>query len=158
MVEIGPGPGGLTRALLLEGARRVIAIERDARCLAALAEIANVYPDRLEVVAGDALAVDPAELVASGGAGTAAAPARIVGNLPYNIATLLLARWLEAEPWPPWFDRLTLMFQREVAERIVATPAERASSFNWRTGARLTIASRISSLRIMSSPTALRPW
>ena len=127
VVEIGPGPGGLTRALLLEGARRVIAIERDARCLAALAEIANVYPDRLEVVAGDALAVDPAELVASGGAGTAAAPARIVGNLPYNIATLLLARWLEAEPWPPWFDRLTLMFQREVAERIVATPAERAS-------------------------------
>ncbi|MBV8563880.1 MAG: 16S rRNA (adenine(1518)-N(6)/adenine(1519)-N(6))-dimethyltransferase RsmA [Methylobacteriaceae bacterium] len=167
VVEIGPGPGGLTRALLLEGARRVIAIERDARCLAALAEIANVYPDRLEVVAGDALAVDPAELVASGGAGTAAAPARIVGNLPYNIATLLLARWLEAEPWPPWFDRLTLMFQREVAERIVATPAERASYgrlsvlCRWRTQPRILFevapAAFTPPPKVMSCVVELRP-
>ena len=115
VVEIGPGPGGLTRALLALGARRVIAVERDERALAALEEIAARYPGRLTIVAGDALAVDlPAELGPE--------RARVVANLPYNIATALLVGWLTAEPWPPWYDRLVLMFQREVAERIVARP------------------------------------
>ena len=113
VVEIGPGPGGLTRALLAQGAPRVIAVERDARAVAALAEIAAHYPGRLDVVAADALDFDPRERL--GGA-----PARIVANLPYNIATALLVRWLTVKPWPPWYDRLTLMFQREVAERITA--------------------------------------
>ena len=122
VIEIGPGPGGLTRALLSEGARKVIAVERDERCLAALAEIAERWPGRLEIVAGDALALDFAALAAR----AEGAPLRICANLPYNIATPLLASWLETEPWPPFFDRLTLMFQREVALRIVATPAERA--------------------------------
>lgn len=137
IVEIGPGPGGLTRALLVEGAAHVIAIERDARCLAALAEIAAHYPGRLEIIAGDALEIDLGGLVG------AARPARICANLPYNVATALLTRWLESEPWPPWFDRLTLMFQREVAERIVASPAERAAYgrlavfCNWRCQTRM---------------------
>jgi 16S rRNA (adenine1518-N6/adenine1519-N6)-dimethyltransferase len=121
VIEVGPGPGGLTRALLAAGARRVVAIERDARCLDALGEIAAHWPGRLEVVAGDALAVDYAAL-----AGAAPGPVRVCANLPYNVATPLLVGWLETEPWPPWFDRLTLMFQREVAERIAATPAQRA--------------------------------
>ncbi len=121
VIEVGPGPGGLTRALLAAGAARVVAIERDARCLSALAEIAAHWPGRLEVVADDALAVDYAALAARWGG-----PCRVCANLPYNIATPLLVGWLESEPWPPWFDRLTLMFQREVAERIVATPAARA--------------------------------
>ena len=121
IVEIGPGPGGLTRALLAEGARQVIAVERDERCLPALADIAARYPGRLHVVSGDALEVDLGALVAAHGGG----PARICANLPYNVGTALLVRWLESDPWPPWFDRLTLMFQREVAERIVATPAQR---------------------------------
>ena len=121
VIEVGPGPGGLTRALLGAGALRVIAIERDARCLSALAEIAAHWPGRLDVIADDALAVDYAALAAG-----APGPVRICANLPYNIATPLLIGWLEAEPWPPWFDRLTLMFQREVAERIVATPDMRA--------------------------------
>jgi 16S rRNA (adenine1518-N6/adenine1519-N6)-dimethyltransferase len=112
VVEIGPGPGGLTRALLASGAR-VIAIERDERAIAALAEVAAHYPGRLDVVAGDALEIDPRPLLGSG-------PARVVANLPYNIATALLTGWLTAEPWPPWYDRLVLMFQREVAKRIVA--------------------------------------
>jgi 16S rRNA (adenine1518-N6/adenine1519-N6)-dimethyltransferase len=119
VVEIGPGPGGLTRALLAAGARRVIAVERDERALAALAEIAARYPDRLEIVAGDALDFDPRPRL--GGA-----PARVVANLPYNIATALLVSWLTLEPWPPWYDRLVLMFQREVAERIVAGPGSRS--------------------------------
>jgi 16S rRNA (adenine1518-N6/adenine1519-N6)-dimethyltransferase len=137
VIEIGPGPGGLTRALLAAGAR-VIAIERDERCLAALAEIAAHWPGRLEVVPDDALAVDYAALAAKAGG-----PCRICANLPYNIATPLLVGWLESEPWPPWFDRLTLMFQREVAERIVATPATRADYgrlgvlANWRCETRL---------------------
>jgi len=137
IVEIGPGPGGLTRALMAEGARKVIAIERDARCLAALGEIAAHYRGRVEIIAGDALEVDLAALV--GGA----RPARICANLPYNIATALLTRWLESEPWPSWFDRLTLMFQREVAERIVATPLQRAAYgrlavlSNWRCETRI---------------------
>jgi 16S rRNA (adenine1518-N6/adenine1519-N6)-dimethyltransferase len=113
VVEIGPGPGGLTRALLIEGAARVIAIERDERCLPALAEIAARWPGRLDVIHGDALKVDIPRLL--GGA-----PAQIVANLPYNVGTALLTGWLTAEPWPPWFASLTLMFQREVAERIVA--------------------------------------
>lgn len=118
IVEVGPGPGGLTRALLALGARRVIAIERDDRALGALADIAAHYPGRLETIAGDALAIDMRALVGDG-------PARIVANLPYNIATPLLVGWLTTEPWPPWFDRLVLMFQREVAERIVAAPGSK---------------------------------
>jgi 16S rRNA (adenine1518-N6/adenine1519-N6)-dimethyltransferase len=114
VVEIGPGPGGLTRALLAHGAR-VIGIERDARCIAALQHLRAAYPDRLRVISGDALEIDPRPLVGQG-------PTRIVANLPYNIATVLLVRWLMSDPWPPWFDSLTLMFQREVAERIVAAP------------------------------------
>lgn len=118
IVEVGPGPGGLTRALLALGARRVIAIERDERALGALAEVAAHYPDRLETIAGDALDVDMRALVGDG-------PARIVANLPYNIATPLLVGWLTTEPWPPWYDMLVLMFQREVAERIVAAPGSK---------------------------------
>jgi 16S rRNA (adenine1518-N6/adenine1519-N6)-dimethyltransferase len=120
VLEIGPGPGGLTRALLAEGAASVTAIERDERCLDALAEVAAAADGRLTVVPGDALTTDMAALMA-GKPG-----ARIVANLPYNVGTALLTGWLESDPWPPWFERLTLMFQREVAERIVATPAERA--------------------------------
>jgi 16S rRNA (adenine1518-N6/adenine1519-N6)-dimethyltransferase len=119
VVEIGPGPGGLTRALLANGAGRVIAIERDRRCLPALAEIAAHYPGRLEIIDGDALTVDLTPHLAG-------KPARIVANLPYNIGTPLLVGWLSLEPWPPWWTSLTLMFQREVAERIVASPVERA--------------------------------
>ena len=118
VVEVGPGPGGLTRAILAAGARRVIAIERDARCLPALAQIAERYPGRLEVVEADALAFDPRPLI--GGA-----PARIISNLPYNVGTSLLTGWLTDESWPPWWRSLTLMFQREVAERIVADEGER---------------------------------
>ena len=114
-IEVGPGPGGLTRALLFSGARRVVAIERDERCLAALAEIADYYPGRLEVISGDALKTDFAAL--AGGE-----PARIVANLPYNIGTELLVRWLTVAEWPPFYASMTLMFQREVAERIVAKP------------------------------------
>ncbi len=136
VVEVGPGPGGLTRALLAEGAI-VVAIERDERCLAALAAIAARYPGRLEVQAGDALAIDFAARAMPD------RPTRVCSNLPYNIATALLVGWLETEPWPPWFDRLTLMFQREVAERIVATPIERAAYgrlgvlANWRCATRI---------------------
>lgn len=140
VVEIGPGPGGLTRALLKEGAARVIAVERDERCLAALAEIADAAPGRLVVVPGDARETDLGALVAEHGAG---GPARIAANLPYNIATVLLTQWIETDAWPPWWDRATLMFQREVAERIVATPAERADYgrlavlCGWRTQAQI---------------------
>jgi 16S rRNA (adenine1518-N6/adenine1519-N6)-dimethyltransferase len=139
VVEIGPGPGGLTRALLAEGAGKVIAIERDERCLAALAEISARWPGRLEVIPGDALEIAPETLIAR----AEGAPLRICANLPYNIATALLTRWLEAEPWPPFYERLTLMFQREVALRIVATPDQRADYgrlavlAGWRTRARL---------------------
>jgi len=130
IIEVGPGPGGLTRALLALGARRVIAIERDERAVGALAEIAAHYPGRLEVIAGDALDVDPRPLL-NGGA------ARIVANLPYNIATPLLVAWLTVEPWPPWYDSLVLMFQREVAARIVAPPGSKTYGrlsvlANWR--------------------------
>ena len=118
VVEIGPGPGGLTRALIAEGAHRVIAIERDERAVAALEEISAHYPGRLTIISDDALAFDVRPLL--GGAST-----RVVANLPYNIATALLVSWLTTEPWPPWYDRLVLMFQREVAERIVATPGSK---------------------------------
>jgi 16S rRNA (adenine1518-N6/adenine1519-N6)-dimethyltransferase len=115
VVEIGPGPGGLTRALLAAGARRVVAVERDERAVTALADIAERYPGRLDVVAGDAMTFDPRPFLD----GT---PTRVVANLPYNIATALLIRWLSEAPWPPWYESLVLMFQREVAERIVASP------------------------------------
>jgi 16S rRNA (adenine1518-N6/adenine1519-N6)-dimethyltransferase len=118
IVEVGPGPGGLTRALLMEGAERVIAVERDARVLPALAEIAAAFPGRLEVVEADALSVDWPALVGS-------SPAKVVANLPYNIATPLLVGWLTSEPWPPWYRSLTLMFQREVADRIAAVPGSK---------------------------------
>ena len=117
VVEVGPGPGGLTRALLSEGAQRVIAIERDPRAVAALAELAAHYPGRLDVVEDDALTFNPRSRID----GTA----RIVANLPYNIATPLLIGWLGTEPWPPWFDMMVLMFQREVAERIAAPPGSK---------------------------------
>ena len=120
VIEVGPGPGGLTRALLLNGARRVIAIERDERCLAALEEVSAHYPNRLTVIPGDALATDFATLAAG------ETDVRIVANLPYNIGTELLLRWLSAEPWPPYWRSLTLMFQKEVAQRIVAQPGDDA--------------------------------
>jgi len=130
IIEIGPGPGGLTRALLALGARRVIAIERDERALAPLRAISDRYPGRLEIVCADAQHFDPGPLL--GGA-----RAKIVANLPYNIATALLIDWLSIEPWPPWFDMMVLMFQREVAERIVAQENDEAYGrlavlANWR--------------------------
>jgi 16S rRNA (adenine1518-N6/adenine1519-N6)-dimethyltransferase len=115
VLEIGPGPGGLTRALLAEGAARVVAVEHDARCLPALAEIAARYPGRLDVIEADATTIDPADLLGAG-------PARIVANLPYNVGTTLLAGWISGEAWPPPWSSATLMFQREVADRIVAGP------------------------------------
>ncbi len=117
VVEVGPGPGGLTRGLLLEGAARVIAVERDSRCLPALAEISARYPGQLNVHEGDALEADWRALL-----GGSAQKAVIAANLPYGAATSLLIGWLETEPWPPWWDRMVLMFQKEVAERIVAEP------------------------------------
>jgi len=130
VIEIGPGPGGLTRALLALGARRVIAVERDERALAPLEEIARRYPGRLEIICADAQTFDPRPLL--GGE-----PAKIVANLPYNIATALLIDWLSIEPWPPWYDMMVLMFQREVAERIVAHENDEAYGrlavlANWR--------------------------
>jgi 16S rRNA (adenine1518-N6/adenine1519-N6)-dimethyltransferase len=113
VLEIGAGPGGLTRALLALGVARVVAVERDERAIAALEEIAAHYPGRLDIVAADALNFDPKQRIPGG-------RARIVANLPYNIATALLVMWLGVEPWPPWYDCAVLMFQREVAERIVA--------------------------------------
>ena len=117
--EVGPGPGGLTRALLAEGAVRVIAVERDARCIPALEEIAAAFPGRLEIVSADALKVDETKLLAEH---HISGPVRVAANLPYNLGTALLVKWLSAGPWPPWWQSLTLMFQREVAERIVAQP------------------------------------
>jgi 16S rRNA (adenine1518-N6/adenine1519-N6)-dimethyltransferase len=134
VLEVGAGPGGLTRALLAEGARRVIAVECDDRAIAALKEIAARYPGRLDIVAGDALDFDPRPLLGS--------PARVVANLPYNIATPLLVSWLTIDPWPPWYDRLVLMFQREVAERVVAASGSRSYGrlsvlVGWRAEARI---------------------
>jgi 16S rRNA (adenine1518-N6/adenine1519-N6)-dimethyltransferase len=130
VIEIGPGPGGLTRALLALGAAHVIAIEHDERALPALEEIARRYPGRLEIVCADAQSFDPKPYLGSG-------KAKIVANLPYNIATNLLIGWLSIEPWPPWYDMMVLMFQREVAERIVAREDEEAYGrlgvlANWR--------------------------
>lgn len=119
LYEVGPGPGGLTRALLAEGAKRVIAVERDERCLPALAEIAAAYPGRLQIVAADALKLDEHQLLKS-------QHVRVAANLPYNIGTALLVKWLTTAQWPPFFDSLTLMFQREVAMRIVAKPGSEA--------------------------------
>lgn len=118
IIEVGPGPGGLTRAILDQGAARVIAIERDPRCLPALAEIAAHYPDRLVIVEGDAVKIDYQKLLTR--------PAKIIANLPYNIATPLLIGWLLSEPWPPFFKSMTLMFQKEVAERICASPGSKS--------------------------------
>jgi 16S rRNA (adenine1518-N6/adenine1519-N6)-dimethyltransferase len=139
VVEIGPGPGGLTRGLLMEGARHVIAIERDDRCAPALANIATAYPGRLTVHMGDALDVDWPALLPKDAGRTV-----IVANLPYNVATRLLIDWLETEPWPPWWERMALMFQKEVAERIVAAPGSKAYGrlaviSQWRTTPRIAL-------------------
>lgn len=118
VLEVGPGPGGLTRALLFEGARKVVAIEQDERCLPALAEVSDHYDGKLTVIQGDALQIDPWEHLT--------APVRIVSNLPYNVGTELLTRWLSPPEWPPFWQSLTLMFQKEVAQRIVAKPGSKA--------------------------------
>ena len=135
VVEIGSGPGGLTRALLSLDADRVIAVERDERAIAALHEIAERYPGRLDVVPADALTFDPRPRLDH-------RPARIVANLPYNIATALLVSWVCIEPWPPWYDAAILMFQREVAQRIVAAPGSKSYGrlsvlVQWRCEARI---------------------
>jgi 16S rRNA (adenine1518-N6/adenine1519-N6)-dimethyltransferase len=140
VVEIGPGPGGLTRALFLEGADRVIAVERDERCRPALEAIASRYPGRLEVHFGDAIEADWRKLVS----GTSPKPS-IIANLPYNVATLLVTGWLESQPWPPWYGHMVLMFQKEVAERLVASPGTKAYGrlavlAQWRTRPRLLFA------------------
>ena len=135
VIEVGPGPGGLTRALLMNGAKRAVAVERDERCLAALAEVSAHYPGRLEVVSGDALKTDFSALAGGG-------PVKIVANLPYNIGTELLIRWLTVPAWPPFYSSMTLMFQREVAQRIVAAPDSDAYGrlgvlAGWRTQAKI---------------------
>ncbi len=136
VLEIGPGPGGLTRGLLAEGARRVVAIEKDQRCLPALEEISRAYPGQLSVLNADALAIDPLAHLTP--------PIRVVANLPYNVGTELLVRWLTPAQWPPFWDSLTLMFQREVAERIVAQPGSKAYGrlallAQWRADARIVM-------------------
>ncbi|KMK67029.1 16S rRNA (adenine(1518)-N(6)/adenine(1519)-N(6))-dimethyltransferase RsmA [Puniceibacterium sp. IMCC21224] len=136
VLEIGPGPGGLTRGLLAEGARRVLAIEKDARCLPALAQISAAYPGRLQVIEGDALKVDALAHLTP--------PIAIAANLPYNVGTELLVRWLTPPEWPPFWSSLTLMFQREVAERIVAIPGSKAYGrlallAQWRTRAQIVL-------------------
>ncbi len=136
VLEVGPGPGGLTRGLLAEGARRVVAVEKDARCLPALAEIAAIYPGQLDVLNADALALDWAAHLTP--------PIKIVANLPYNVGTELLVRWLTPPVWPPQWQSLTLMFQREVADRIVASPGSKAYGrlailAQWRCDARIAM-------------------
>ena len=136
VLEIGPGPGGLTRGLLAEGARHVLSVEKDPRCLPALAEISDAYPGRLTVIEGDALEVNPLAHLTP--------PIHIAANLPYNIGTELLVRWLTPKAWPPFWDSLTLMFQREVAERIVALPGSKAYGrlallAQWRCDARIVM-------------------
>ncbi|WP_436399423.1 16S rRNA (adenine(1518)-N(6)/adenine(1519)-N(6))-dimethyltransferase RsmA [Roseobacter sp. S98] len=136
VLEIGPGPGGLTRGLLAEGARRVLAIEKDARCLPALREIADASPGRLDIINGDALDIDPLDSLTP--------PIRVAANLPYNVGTELLVRWLTPAEWPPFWQSLTLMFQREVAERIVAQPGSKAYGrlailSQWRADARIVM-------------------
>lgn len=134
VLEIGPGPGGLTRALLMEGARKVVAIERDPRCIAALNDIAQAYPGKLDIYEGDALRFSAIEHLRP--------PIKIVANLPYNVGTELLVRWLTPDNWPPFWDSLTLMFQKEVAQRIVAPPGSKTYGrlsilSQWRSEARL---------------------
>ncbi|CUH62760.1 Ribosomal RNA small subunit methyltransferase A [Thalassovita gelatinovora] len=136
ILEIGPGPGGLTRGLLAEGARKVLAIEKDSRCMAALDEIAQIYPGRLQVINGDALEINPLQYLTP--------PIRIAANLPYNVGTELLVRWLTPKEWPPFWSSLTLMFQKEVAERIVAQPGSKAYGrlailAQWRCDARIAL-------------------
>jgi len=136
VLEVGPGPGGLTRGLLAEGARKVLAVEKDSRAIAALDEISAIYPGRLEVLNADALEIDPLERLTP--------PVRIIANLPYNIGTELLVRWLTPPSWPPYWSSLTLMFQREVAERIVAQPGNKkygrlAILSQWRTRANIVM-------------------
>lgn len=136
VLEVGPGPGGLTRGLLAEGARRVLAIEKDARCLPALEEIAAAYPGRLEVINADALSLDWSAHLTP--------PVKVVSNLPYNVGTELLIRWLTPPAWPPVWQSLTLMFQREVADRIVAAPGSKAYGrlailAQWRSDARIAL-------------------
>jgi len=136
VLEVGPGPGGLTRGLLSEGARKVLAIEKDARCLPALEQIAARYPGQLEIIEGDALYIDPLSHLTP--------PIRVAANLPYNVGTELLVRWLTPPSWPPFWQSLTLMFQREVAERIVAVPGSKAYGrlavlAQWRCDARIAM-------------------
>ncbi len=136
VLEVGPGPGGLTRGLLAEGARRVLAIEKDSRCLPALAEIEAAYPGRLKVLSGDALDINPAEHLTP--------PIRVAANLPYNVGTELLVRWLTPPDWPPFWTTLTLMFQKEVAQRITAEPGSKAYGrlallAQWRADARIVL-------------------
>ncbi len=136
VLEVGPGPGGLTRGLLAAGARHVLAVEKDARCLPALAQIAEACPGRLTILQGDAMEIDPL--------GHLTPPIKIVANLPYNVGTELLVRWLTPADWPPFWDSLTLMFQREVAERIVASPGSGAYGrlailAQWRCEARIVL-------------------
>ncbi|MBY5976960.1 16S rRNA (adenine(1518)-N(6)/adenine(1519)-N(6))-dimethyltransferase RsmA [Phaeobacter italicus] len=136
VLEIGPGPGGLTRGLLAEGARKVLAVEKDSRCIPALAEVSAAYPGKLEVIEGDALEVNPLTHLTP--------PIRIAANLPYNVGTELLVRWLTPKAWPPFWQSLTLMFQREVAERIVAQPGTKAYGrlallAQWRADARIVL-------------------
>lgn len=136
VLEIGPGPGGLTRGLLSEGARRVLAIEKDTRCLPALDEIAKAYPGQLEVLDADALEINPLDHLTP--------PIKVAANLPYNIGTELLVRWLTPSDWPPFWQSLTLMFQREVADRIVAQPGSKAYGrlailAQWRSDARIVM-------------------
>ncbi|MBO9435274.1 16S rRNA (adenine(1518)-N(6)/adenine(1519)-N(6))-dimethyltransferase RsmA [Ruegeria sp. R13_0] len=136
VLEVGPGPGGLTRGLLSEGARKVVAVEKDTRCIAALNDIATAYPGQLEVINGDALEINPLEHLTP--------PIRVAANLPYNVGTELLVRWLTPPEWPPFWQSLTLMFQREVAERIVAQPGSKAYGrlailAQWRAEARIAM-------------------
>lgn len=126
VLEIGPGPGGLTRALLASGAKQVIAIERDERCLPALAEISDAYPDRLTVISGDALELDHQSVLRDAGVELGVDDVKIIANLPYNIATVLYTTWLTDEVWPPYWSSLTLMFQKEVAQRIIAQNGDKA--------------------------------
>jgi 16S rRNA (adenine1518-N6/adenine1519-N6)-dimethyltransferase len=159
VVEVGPGPGGLTRAILAAGAVKVIAIERDRRCLPALTEIGAHYPGRLDVVEADALSFDPLAHLAES--------ARIISNLPYNVGTALLTGWLTGEAWPPWWESMILMFQREVAERIVADES-RPKDYGrlgvlcgWRTEARILFdvppAAFVPPPKVTSSVVLIRP-
>ena len=158
VLEVGPGPGGLTRALLIEGAARVLAVERDPCCLPALAEITAAHDGRLEVIEGDALE--------AGAEARMRGPWRIVSNLPYYVGTELLVRWLEAETWPPGWDSLTLMFQREVADRIVAGPGSKTWGrlsvlAQWRCDARIAFEVPASAFtpppKVTSAVVLLRP-